>query len=371
MASTSTDPADEAGGEVVYSSDGLSPTQVTKPPEISRNKNANMEGDEAVLDSDDYITPQTAFEVFQGKVYSVQTTTKPARAASAGASASAKAEETPLEKLARLQTEVSELEAQLQTTAGTGRDFDEQLVALATSLTTRLTTASSIKSLEHDDLTRLIRQQVQTLQASAKGGDTPTSTSDTDTATATATGVVYELYGNASNPTTTTEDRLVQLERLLGSTSSATHKSLVHRLEELESLVKTVDPVTLEQTATKAKVIRADLEAASKARNKLTATYKKEDSKMIQQLHQQLTELEGVSAYLPQLVERLQQLAGLHVQASSFAARLDSLEGSANQMGATVTHLEGTMEKLQSNLVDNIQTMEGNLKTLDERLNHL
>jgi hypothetical protein len=89
----------------------------------------------------------------------------------------------------------------------------------------------------------------------------------------------------------------------------------------------------MEQTAKKAKVIRADLEAASKAGNKLTATYKKEDSKMILQLHQQMTELEGLSGYLPSLANRLQQLVGLHVQASTFLTRLETLECSANQLG--------------------------------------
>jgi chromosome segregation ATPase len=139
----------------------------------------------------------------------------------------------------------------------------------------------------------------------------------------------------------------------------------------MEALVKTVDPTVLELTATKAKVIRADLEAASKARNKLTATYKKEDSKMIQQLHQQMVELEGLSGYLPSLVERLQQLAGLHVQASTFATRLKSMEGDANQLGATVSNLETTLTALQANMVANMQTMEQNMKQLDEKLNKL
>ena len=139
----------------------------------------------------------------------------------------------------------------------------------------------------------------------------------------------------------------------------------------MESLVKTVDPSVLEQTTTKAKVIRADLEAASKARTKLTATYKKEDSKMIQQLHQQMVELEGLSGYLPSLVERLQQLSGLHVQASTFSTRLVELEKSANQLGATVSSLESTFDQLQTNMVENVQTMENNLKQLDDSLKKL
>ena len=354
------DPADEAGGEVVYSSDGLAPTPITKPPEVSSSGKPEAGDDEV---SSEALSPQEAFEMFQGRLYFSKTTQN-----STTPSHPLIAKETPVARLARLQQEIAEVEQQLSTTsAGSGQELDEQLVALATTLKTQLTTlASSNRIMEHDDLTRLIRQQLDTLQASA------TNAAATQPAAAglPETGIVYELYGNAANPTTTLEDRLVRLEKAIGSQSSST-KTLLQRLEEMESIVKTVDATTLEQTANKAKIIRADLEAASKARNKLTATYKKEDSKMIQQLHTQLVELQGLSDYLPSLVERLQQLANLHVQAGTFAARLEALETSANQLANSVAQVEGTMDQLATNLTVNLTTMEGNLKVLDERLTKL
>lgn len=345
------DPADEAGGEEIFSSDGLSPVAVTKPPSVPQ---PTADG-EAVLDSDD-LAPEMAFEVFQGKVYSTQSVNRFAP--------KPKGDETPLERLARLSSEVADLEAQLKMTASTsGKDFDQQLVGLASDLKTRLETASSNR-MAHDDLTRLMKQQLNNIKDGPKEVQAA--------AAAGKTGVVYELYGTSTNPTSTMESRIVQLERLLGSSQNqVTHNSLVSRLEELESLVQTVDPAKLEATATKAKVIRADLEAASKAKNKLTATYKKEDSKMIQQLHQQMVELEGLSGYLPSLVERLQQLAGLHVQASSFSSRLSEVEKSAHQIGSTLSVLEETLDKVQTNMVENVQTMEANMKALDDRLNKL
>jgi hypothetical protein len=351
-----TDPADEAGGEVVFASDGLAPTPLTKPPEMTNTSRELVQGED-VVDSETS-SPQRAFEVFQGKVYSNTTTAN-------SHTPVILAKETPLARLARLQQEIQEVEAQLSTTAAaSGQDFDQELVTLATTLKTQLTTlSSSNRIMEHDDLTRLIRQQLASLQ------EAPSSSSSGDAANKDSTGIVYELYGNATNPTTTLEDRLVRLERAVGSTK--TQKTLLQRLEEMERLVKTVDAATLDQTATKAKVLRADLEAASKARNKLTATYKKEDSKMIQQLHSQLVELEGLSDYLPALVERLQQLASLHVQAGTFSTRLEALEVSSNQLGHSVSQAEGTMEQLAKNLTENLTTMEGNLKVLDERLKNL
>lgn len=357
-----TDPADEAGGEVVYSSDGLSPMEITKPPAIAQAEITDKE-ESSVLDSDD-IQASDAFEVFSGKVYSVKT---PQSYAAHGGY-----KETPLERLARLQTETSQLETELRTTAAnSGRAFDEEIVKLATQLKSRLNAASSTRLPEQDELTRLIHKQLKLAQgAAAEATSTPPATSSTSSSTTSTTGLIYELYGTAQNPTTSTEERLTKIERLVGS-SATSHKSLLARLEELESTLARVDDKSLEQAQLKAKVIRADLEAASKARNKLTATYKKEDSKTIQELHQQMTELEGLSQHLPALTSRLQQMATLHVQSASFATRLLQTEEQAGQAAASLAQLERTLEKVQSHMVENVQTVERNMKQLDERLQRL
>ena len=380
------DPADEAGGEIVYTDDGLAPAVLSKPPLVGQpprtGGGGGAEDDGDVVSSTDYVSPQLAFEVFQGKIYSASS--------QQGSTGNRPTKEPPMVRLARLQQELSEIQAQLSAStttsssssivAGTGQAFDEPLVALATTLQSQLTALASHRILDHDDLTRLIRQQLESLKVPLSSTTDPKASA---LSSSSETGIVYELYGTATNPTTMLEDRLVRLERAVGgslssssssasaTTAGSTTKTLLRRLEEMEQLVKTVDATTMEQTATKAKIIRADLEAASKARNKLAATYKKEDSKMIQELHTQLMELEGMSEYLPALVERLQQLASLHVQAGTFSSRLEALETSANQLSSSVSSVEATMEQLTSNLTQNLTTMESNLQALDKRLKEL
>jgi len=388
------------GGEVIYADGGLAPVAVTKPPLVVQQQAAGDSSSEALLSSEQ-MSPQAAFEMFQGKVYSasIPSSSRSFISSSVGNEVQHVAKEygksslPPLERLARLQQEVVELEAELQSTAtDSGRSFDEQVVKLATDLKNRLVTASSAHVTEQDELTRMIRQQLQDIQTSkSRGGDQDESSSSSKELL--QTGLVYELYGNATNPTSTLEERLLNLERLLGnpqqqqhSTSSpssssqmssstsvsvAHYKSLLHRLEDMEGLVATVDSATLEKTSTKAKVIRADLEAASKARNKLTATYKKEDSKMIQQLYQQMIDLEGLGSYLPSLVERLHQLSSLHQQASTFGTRIQELERGATQVDASVGQLEDGMATLQTTIIQNIASMESNMLKLDEKLSSL
>mmetsp|Transcript_19126 Transcript_19126/g.39317 ORF Transcript_19126/g.39317 Transcript_19126/m.39317 type:complete len:401 (+) Transcript_19126:129-1331(+) len=380
------------GGEVIYSDVGLAPIGVTKPPLVVQHQAAGDSSTETVL-SCDQMSPQAAFEIFQGKVYNASIPFSAPVFGSNKVEHVAKDYERsslpPLERLARLQQEVEALEAELGTTAAdSGRAFDEQVVKLATDLKNRLVTASSAHVTEQDDLTRMIQQQLQDIQANKDGGNTNDSNGEQGGSSLPQTGLVYELYGNATNPTTTLEERLLNLERVLGnaqqqqqasssqagtssSVSSNNYKSLLHRLEDMEQLVATVDSATLEKTATKAKVIRADLEAASKARNKLTATYKKEDSKMIQQLYQQMIDLEGLGNYLPNLVERLQQLSNLHQQASTFGTRLQELEREATQVEATVGQLEDGMSILQTSISQNIVAIESNMKKLDEKMSAL
>eukprot|EP00934_Nitzschia_sp_Nitz4_P007558 Nitzschia sp. Nitz4//scaffold255_size41878//18177//19328//NITZ4_007403-RA/size41878-processed-gene-0.13-mRNA-1//1//CDS//3329544365//7548//frame0 len=383
MSGNVTDPADEAGGEVVYSSDGLAPASIAKPPAVPGSAAASTEDD--VLDSE-ALSPQLAFEIFQGKLYSSKSGS--GGAAKKGAAASLLMNpETPLERLARLQQEVDELQAQwTSTTANSGRDFDEQLLALASTLKSQLQSMQANNhATEQDALTRLIRQQLDSL----KQGEAASATDAAGTASAdTPTGLVYELYGTSAVPTSSLQERLLTLESFVGSSqqpppasqpasssskssASSSAKTLWHRLEALESLVQSVDATTMEQTTTRAKVIRADLEAASKARNKLISAYKKEDSQCIQQLHQQMLELEGLSAYLPALLERLQQLAGLHVQASTFATRLEALETSTNQVEATLGQMETSVDQLTQNFATNLATLEANLQSLDQRLGQL
>jgi len=376
------------GGEVIYSDAGLAAVGVTKPPVVVQEQAAGDSSAEAVL-SCEQMSPQAAFEIFQGKVYNASI---PSSASTFGSNSvehvakdSDRSSLPPLERLARLQQEVETLETELSITAAdSGREFDEQIVKLATDLKNRLVTASSAHVTEQDDLTRMIQKQLEVIQTKQDGG----SATEQGAPSLPDTGLVYELYGNATNPTTTLEERLLNLERVLGnpqqqqqasssqsgtssSVSSNNYKSLLHRLEDMEQLVATVDSATLEKTATKAKVIRADLEAASKARNKLTATYKKEDSKMIQQLYQQMIDLEGLGNYLPNLVERLQQLSNLHQQASTFGTRLQELERDATQVEATVGQLEDGMATLQTTVAQNIVAMETNMKKLDEKLGAL
>lgn len=190
------DAADEAGGETVFSSDGMDPLPIPKAPVISEN--SWLEG-EALLET---TTPHTPFH-FQG--------------------------ESPRAKLVRLQKEVSELKKELP-------DNDE-VAKLSQDLSARLFQVTSV-----DDLVRTIQQHQQDQQ-------------ETGDRASPKEGLVYELYGGSSAPSSSVEERLLAMERLVGGTSTK-NESLMKRLGTIEKLVDRMDEKSLDEASTRAKIIR-------------------------------------------------------------------------------------------------------------------
>lgn len=189
MASTQSstmDAADEAGGETIFSSDGMDPLPIPTVPVREENVYEVLETDAAPLVS-----------------------TTPSR-------------ESPQERLQRLTKEVTALQQELKD--------NEQVSKLARELSSRLEVSSSISALE-----RSIHQR----------GSEQTIREDT-----TSSVVPRESTGN------NVEERLVQLERLVGASTCTTSASILARIEKVENLANRIDEKALDEAATRAKVIR-------------------------------------------------------------------------------------------------------------------
>jgi hypothetical protein len=195
MSTTKTDAADEAGGETIFSSDGMAPLPVPKVPVVFSS--TELFDNSAVLETDTtLLDPSTA-----------------------------RLGESPQDRLSRLQREVEQLSKELPN--------NQEVMKLAHTLSTRLQTTGNAA----DDLVRAIHQKRQ----EEAGKDN--------------TGLVYELYGGSTPlPSSSVEERLLKMERIVGSTT--TTESLVKRLEDAENLLKRVDEKALDEVATRAKVIR-------------------------------------------------------------------------------------------------------------------
>lgn len=202
-----TDSADEAGGEDIYCSDGLPPLQAPKAPILAFK---HRQGGDDILDSEDLIDPSVERFLFSN--------------------------ESPLEKLTRLQHEVASLDF------SSNHANSEELNSLVADLQAKLEAMTKLSPQE--DLARMVEQHLSEHVNASKGA------SDLQRA-----GVVYELYGGGVTTPTLLEERLMKVEHLMGGRSDG-NKSLLQRLQEMEEKVQRVDPKLLEEISMKAKVIR-------------------------------------------------------------------------------------------------------------------
>jgi hypothetical protein len=226
--------------------------------------------------------------------------------------------------------------------------------------------------------------------------------------------IVYELYrecggssktNKGATPTSSSnapqeialEERLRKLElavgssfpssSMTGSSSSSSssnnnvNKSILQRVEEAEQLVREVDSTAIDKLAARAKVVRADLEAAARAKSKLATSSRsvgggskeqqqqqKEDFKTIAELHTKMHELDGISSHLPALTSRLLELSTLHANAADFASRLEAAESALRRSESTLSSVERALTTMEGKWDENMKVVEKNVVKLDRLL---
>jgi len=124
---------------------------------------------------------------------------------------------------------------------------------------------------------------------------------------------------------------------------------------------------------------RSDLEAALKARSKLSSsasllsstTTATEDAKTISSLYESMKSVEVVSSQLPAIIERVHQLATLHGQAADFSTRLVAIESGVRDVERLLRSLEETLDNAEKGCIANLDIMEKNVTQLDERMKTL
>lgn len=251
----------QQAGEV-FTSDGLPPLEPPKAPVPSSLPDVTN----SVLDDGGGVGAVQAFEVFSGRLFPPRPRTTNNSAADTGDDAP---KETPYQRLARLRSEVEELEKDLAASANDGDAAPG--VDVLRDLTARLEAASADASPRDPrsaqaDLADLVARRVERLR---RGGDEEKETTTTTTTeNARSAGdapagadVTYELWPGSSSTSSSSdlERRLARVERVLGGgggVAATSDGSVLRRLEKAERAAKLADETSLEAAAAKAKLIR-------------------------------------------------------------------------------------------------------------------
>lgn len=432
--------ADESAGvqETIYSSDGLPSIVLPLPPpplppiggvgggqDDTNAKNDNNEdgGQDAIIETQSATDPRAAFNVFYNNNNNLDFSTGPnslyrTRPTNDVPSSMTTAWEDPRRRLFRLRAEIESLEhafaieKEENTLLDNNNDDHADQAAAAV-------TASELKSRIHallpgEDFASMLRGRQEALSSviardmdrlaavhdnKFEGVEKGKGEGDND-----GVGkIVYELYkecggGGGKNIKAVAEsemaleERLRKLELAVGSSfpsstmigssisSNDVNKSILQRIEEAEQLVREVDSSAIDKLAARAKVVRADLEAAARAKSKLSTLSRsvggskehqqqqKEDFKTIAELHTKMHELDGISSHLPALTSRLLELSTLHANAADFASRLEAAESALSRSESTLTSVERALTIMEGQWDENMKVVEKNVLKLDRLL---
>lgn len=375
--------ADEAGGEAIFSYDGLPSLAAPLPPPSAGGPSAvdNNEIGDALISTNN--TFRTAFDSFNNAGTGWMGISHPTKnnATNISGSGGGGGWEDPRRKLYQLNSEIEQLETtfaneqQQQDKTVSDDIYNEEIQTEMEELKSRIVamgladdaSLANMLRVRQEDLSRVIKdgslsEGMENLSLKGKADDGSTAKS--------AIGIKEAML----------EERLRKLELVMGNSNNTLtnngDKSIMERIQTAENLLNEVSPTQIDKLAAKAKVIRADLEAAARAKTKLASKsssaaagqQNKEDAAIIAALHTQLLELQGLSSHLPALTLRLAELSNLHSNAADFSSRLTAAEVAVGRSEGMLHNVNEALSSMETGWKDNMDRVEGNVKRLDELL---
>jgi hypothetical protein len=243
--------ADEAGGEAIFSSDGLPSLSVPLPPTSSAHQDDNDAGDAVIEDSVDTVGVFENFvvksDVEKGWGVLSKDTTQNEKIIDVY---------DPRRKLFRLKAQIEELESEMaKQAADRGEAVEKEFQTMSAELRDRLVRmgidddvalATMLRG-RQEDLSRVISRDMKKFASKEMADEKHEGEKGK---------IVYELYrsdATTSSKETLLEERLRHLEIAVGSGEGS---PLFERVEEAMKLAKEVDAKEVEKVAAKAKVIR-------------------------------------------------------------------------------------------------------------------
>lgn len=361
--------ADEAGGEIVFSSDGLEPIPVVRPPTRIRLDEHDEDRDEDDDDNNKIGVDSDPSTAWESSLFLL----------------------SPIQRLQRMKEELAVIQRAMKeeesATSTVANDEDDDNISSSSKESLR-TTLQQLEREWQQTIQSYLPTRQEHLQHTMDGAVQGLLSSDTTTTTLPQEANEGNEGMSSSSLMRQWHQRLLHLEAILGSgggpaivtagttvataatnttTTSSTTSSLLERLGQLEQNFAALNDQQADLWQRRAKTIRQDLEAAAKARNKLGGGTAQQNE-TITHLYNQYIQLQGLSDQLPVLVTRLQNLAHLHTHAATVQQRLAATERTLNLLREQVQGNEEACQELQKTLLDNANRMVENMKVLDERI---
>lgn len=306
-----------------------------------------------------------------------------------------KEEETAQQRYQRLQHELRELvedinqmkdtvqkenkEEQLSPTilAKQVENLQEQLIEMNMEKVLGTATVANLSdphnSLQKKLLTQLDSFKQQAISAKPEGKPTVPSSAD----------VAYELHIkpelaklDVTSKVSDLEHRLKNLENIVGKdkqklsnlTSQTNGKSLLAAVQFLSARMSLLDPAHLDQVEGRMISLQQRLLQVSEKKSQVEDANKQNE---ISELYDLLKKTEGMSASLPDIMDRLLALKDLHEQALQFSKALTQLDTVQQQITTSLKKDEKLLQTVQEAFTKNTEMFKTNIESLESRISAL
>jgi len=156
-------------------------------------------------------------------------------------------------------------------------------------------------------------------------------------------------------------------EKMSVLASDTNQKHLVGMVSVLTSKISILDPEQLEQIEGRLQIFSQKLQTVT---DKAAVEDADKQSK-ISEMYDLVKKMETMSASLPEVLERMIALKGLHEQALQFSKALTQLDVTQQQIQASLQDNQKLLKEVQGNFANNIEVVKNNISNLDQRMSKL
>lgn len=270
--------------------------------------------------------------------------------------------EPPWARLARLQDEARELEAQLQDGSRGEQPPAVRMLEHVHQLQRRLQRIEGDAGPPEVDTAALIRA----LGGAEDGAEPPAAPAEAGAppAARAAPPVLAAL-----------DERLAALESAVGVRQAAPESApLLATLARLEQQMQLLaQPRHLDMLRQRAKLLTAELDRVAESRKRLGAgdALAPHTLARLEELHALQGRIEPLIPLAPALLTRLQTLAPLHASASSLAAQVERLEQADAAQATRQRELNTMLQRLEESMRENAGVVHRNMEALEQRVEAL
>lgn len=274
--------------------------------------------------------------------------------------------EPPWARLARLQDEARELEAQLQDGSRGQQLPAVRMLEHVHQLQRRLQRIEGDAGPPEVDTAALIRALGGAKDGAEDGAEPPAVPAE-----AGEPPVVHR----APPALAALDERLAALESAVGvqqaTPESAPLLATLARLEQQMQLL--AQPRHLDMLRQRAKLLTAELDRVAESRKRLGAgdALAPHTLARLEELHALQSRIEPLIPLAPALLTRLQTLAPLHASASSLTAQVERLEQADAAQATQQRELNTMLQRLEESMRENAGVVQRNMEALEQRVEAL